>query len=84
MIDDLGFRVEFLGLGFQFRNSIIRKKLKKLFFIFSEFYLFKYLFTIYKKQVHMSLLPLNEEDIFENVPLVVVKMKSGSMKVVSM
>ena len=31
----------------------------------------------------MSLLPLNEEGIFENVPLVVVKMKSGSMKVVN-
>ena len=32
----------------------------------------------------MSLLPLNEESIFENVPLVVLKMKSDSMKVVNM
>ena len=31
----------------------------------------------------MSLLPLNEEDIFENVTLVVVKIKSGTMKVVN-
>ena len=31
----------------------------------------------------MSLLPLNEEGIFQNVSLVVVKMKSGSMKVVN-
>ncbi|WZZ87325.1 hypothetical protein YC2023_115904 [Brassica napus] len=33
------------------------------------------------KQGHKSLLPLNEECIFENVPLVVVKMKRGSIKV---
>ncbi|WZZ16704.1 hypothetical protein YC2023_109793 [Brassica napus] len=33
---------------------------------------------------HKSLLPLNEESIFENVSLVVVKMKSGTMKVVNM
>ena len=32
----------------------------------------------------MCLLPLNEEDIFENVHLVVVKMKNGSMKMVNM
>ena len=32
----------------------------------------------------MSLLPLNEESIFENVLLVVLKMKSDSMKVVNM
>ncbi|WZZ66950.1 hypothetical protein YC2023_078320 [Brassica napus] len=31
----------------------------------------------------LTLLPLNEECIFENVSLVVVKMKSGSMKVVN-
>ncbi|WZY72526.1 hypothetical protein YC2023_004766 [Brassica napus] len=30
-----------------------------------------------------SLLPLNEEDIFENISLVVVKMKSGIIKVVN-
>ena len=39
MIDGLGFRVEFYGLGFEFRNSIIRKKIKK--FIF---YVFRFLF----------------------------------------
>ncbi|WZZ70985.1 hypothetical protein YC2023_082355 [Brassica napus] len=36
------------------------------------------------EQGYKSLLPLNEEDIFENVLLVVVKMKSGIMKVVNM
>ena len=46
----LGFRVEFYGLGFEFRNSIIRKKIKKLLFFFLDFYLFKYLFIfIYKR-----------------------------------
>ena len=34
--------------------------------------------------MYKSLLLLNEEDIFENVHLVVVKMKSGAMKVVNM
>ena len=33
--------------------------------------------------MYKSLLPLNEEDIFENISLVVVKMKSGTMKVVN-
>ncbi|WZY76413.1 hypothetical protein YC2023_022797 [Brassica napus] len=33
---------------------------------------------------HKSLLPLNEKCVFENVSLVVVKMKSGTMKVVNM
>ena len=33
--------------------------------------------------MYKSLLPLNEECIFENVSLVVVKMKSGTMKVVN-
>ena len=37
-----------------------------------------------KLQEHKSLLPLNEECIFENISLVVVKMKSGTMKVVNM
>ena len=39
---------------------------------------------IYREQEYKSLLPLNEEYIFENVPLVVVKMKSGIMKAVNM
>ena len=34
--------------------------------------------------MHKSLLPFNEEDIFENVSLVVVKMKSNTIKVVNM
>ena len=34
--------------------------------------------------MYKSLLPLNEESIFENVYLVEVKMKSGTMKVVNM
>ena len=34
--------------------------------------------------MYKSLLPLNEEGIFENVFLVVVNMKSGTMKVVNM
>ena len=38
---------------------------------------------MYKEQGHKSLLSLNEEDIFENIPLVMVKMKSGSMRVVN-
>ena len=42
------------------------------------------IYYIYKEYGHKSLLPLNEEDIFENVSLMVVKMKSGTMKVVNM
>ena len=34
--------------------------------------------------MYKSLLPLNEKCIFENIHLVVVKMKSGTMEVVSM
>ena len=34
--------------------------------------------------MYKSLLLFNEEDIFENVHLVVVKMKSSTMKVVNM
>ena len=41
------------------------------------------IYYIYREQGYKSLLPLNEEGILENVPLVVVKMKSGIMKVVS-
>ena len=39
---------------------------------------------LYREQRYKSLLPLNKENIFENVHLVVVKMKSGTMKVVNM
>ena len=42
------------------------------------------IYYIYREQWYESLLPLNEKYIFENVPLVVVKMKSGIMKVVNM
>ena len=42
------------------------------------------IYYIYREQGYKSLLPLNEESIFENVPLVVIKMKSGVMKVVNM
>ena len=42
------------------------------------------IYFIYRKQGYKSLLPLNEEGIFENVHLVVVKMKNGIMKVVNM
>ena len=41
------------------------------------------IYYIYRKQMYKSLLPLNEECIFENVSLVVVKMKSGTIKVVN-
>ena len=39
---------------------------------------------IYREQWYKNLMPLNEECIFKNVHLVVVKMKSGTMKVVNM
>ena len=42
------------------------------------------IYYIYRKQGCKSLLPLNEECTFENIPLVVVKMKSGTIKVVNM
>ena len=42
------------------------------------------IYYIYRKQGYKSLLPLNKKYIFENVLLVVVKMKSGTMKVVKM
>ena len=38
------------------------------------------IYHIYRKQGYKSLLPLNEECIFENVSLMVVNMKSGTMK----
>ena len=41
------------------------------------------IYYIYREQGYKSLLPLNEENIFESVPLMVVKMKSGTMKVVN-
>ncbi|WZY93227.1 hypothetical protein YC2023_065556 [Brassica napus] len=41
------------------------------------------LFLLFRISRHKSLLSLNEEGIFENVSLVVVKMKSGTMKVVN-
>ena len=40
------------------------------------------IYYLYREQGYKSLLPLNDEGIFENVHLVVVKMKSGAMKVV--
>ena len=41
------------------------------------------IYYIYREQWYKSLLPLNEEYIFENITLLVVKMKSGTMKVVN-
>ena len=41
------------------------------------------IYYIYIEQEYKRHLPLNEEDIFENVHLVMVKMRSGSMKVVN-
>ena len=42
------------------------------------------IYYIYREHMYNSLLPLNEEDVFENVYLVVVEMNSGTMKVVNM
>ena len=42
------------------------------------------IYYIYREQIYKSILPLNEENIFENVSLVVVKMKNDTMKVVNM
>ena len=39
------------------------------------------IYYIFREQRYKSLLPRNEEDIFENVPLVVVKIKSDTIKV---
>ena len=36
------------------------------------------IYYIYREQWYMSRLPFKEEDIFENVHLVVVKVKSGT------
>ena len=43
-----------------------------------------YITDQYREQGYKSLLLLSEKCIFENVPLVVVNMKSGTMKVVNM
>ena len=42
------------------------------------------IYYIYREHGYKSLLPLNEKCIFENVPLVVVKIKSGTIKVINM
>ena len=42
------------------------------------------IYYIYREQKYKSVLLLNERCIFENVHLVVVKMKSGIMKLVNM
>ena len=39
------------------------------------------IYYIYRENGYKSLLPLNEEYIFENVSLLVVKMKSGKHKI---
>ena len=41
------------------------------------------IYYIYREW-YRSLLPLNEKDIFENVLLVVVKMKNSTMKMVNL
>ena len=48
------------------------------------FYLNNYLLYIYIEQGYKSLLPFNEEDIYENVSLVVVNINYGTKKVVNM
>ena len=40
------------------------------------------IYYIYKEQGYMNLFSLNEENIFENIFLVVIKMKNNTMKVV--
>ena len=42
------------------------------------------IYYIYREQGYNSLLSLNEESISENVNLVVVKIKSGTMKMENM
>ena len=41
------------------------------------------IYDIYREQGYTSFLPVNEESNFENIHLVVVKMKSDTMKVVN-
>ena len=60
-----------------------KKNEKKNYFFF--IYLFNNdLLYIYREQRYKSFLSFNEENIFENINLIVVKMKSGTMKVVNM
>ena len=42
------------------------------------------IYYIYREQEYKSFLPLNEKNYFENICLMVVKIKSGTMKVVNM
>ena len=42
------------------------------------------IYYIYREQGYKSILPLNKENTFDNIPFVVVKMKSGTLKVVNM
>ena len=41
------------------------------------------IYYIYEEQWYKSLLPFNEKNNFENVFIVMVKMKSGTMKVIN-
>ena len=41
------------------------------------------IYYIYREQRYKILLPLNEECIFENVPLIVVKMKNSKHEIFS-
>ena len=60
------------------KNSKTYKKILNFFnFIFNNYYIY-----IYIEQEYKILLPLNKEDIFENVTLVVVNMNNGSKIVV--
>ena len=58
------------------------KTYKNLFFLILFFN--NDLLYIYIEQWYKILLPLNKEDIFENVSLVVVNMNNGTVKVVNM
>ena len=51
-----------------------------IFFIFIFLIIIYY---IYREQKYKSLLLLNKESIFENVPLAVAKMNNGTMKKVN-
>ena len=42
------------------------------------------IYYIYREQMYKSLLPINEEYIFENIPLIMVRIKNSTLKVVNM
>ena len=66
-------------------KSIIRRHKEIIYYFYFLFYLNNYLLYIfiYIVQEYNSLLPLNEECIFDNVSLVVVNMNNDIKKVVN-